>query len=83
MNAQLNRKKILKKYENKNNTVEYLRKKYRIMMKLPESEVSRRLQLNTVYIDRIQLYRMESGQMIIEYFELIALCKVFNTLLRN
>jgi len=66
----------LKKYENKNNVLGDLVKNYRKSKKLSKSEVSRRLQLHAVYVDRIQLYRMETGQMIIKDFELIALCKV-------
>ena len=47
-----------------------------MMRNLSKTELSKQLQLHAVYIDRIQLYRMESGQMIIKDFELIALCKV-------
>ena len=68
----------MKKYENKSNVIGDIIKKYRINKKLSKSEVSRRLQLHAVYIDRIQLYRMENDQMIIKDFELIALCKVLN-----
>lgn len=68
----------MKKYENKNNVLGDLVKTYRKRKKLSKSEVSRRLQLHAVYIDRIQLYRMETGQMIIKDFELIGLCKVLN-----
>lgn len=68
----------MKKYENKSNVIGDIIKKYRIDKKLSKSEVSRRLQLHAVYIDRIQLYRMENDQMIIKDFELIALCKVLN-----
>lgn len=68
----------MKKYENKNNVLGDLAKKYRKRKNLTKSEVSRRLQLHAVYIDRIQLYRMETGQMIIKDFELIALCKVLD-----
>ena len=68
----------MKKFENKNNVIGDLIKKYRINQNLSKSEVSRRLQLHAVYIDRIQLYRMETGQMIIKDFELIGLFKVLN-----
>jgi len=68
----------LKKYENKSNVIGDIIKKYRINKNLSKSDVSRQLQLHAVYIDRIQLYRMETGQMIIKDFELIALCKVLN-----
>lgn len=66
----------MKKYENNCNVAGNIIKKYRLMKKLSKSELSRQLQLHAVYIDRIQLYRMETGQMIIKDFELIALCKV-------
>jgi len=68
----------LKKFEDKSNVIGYIIKKYRINKKMSKSELSRQLQLHAVYIDRIQIYRMEEGQMIIKDFELIALCKVLN-----
>lgn len=68
----------MKKYEDKSNVIGSIIKKYRINKKLSKAELSRQLQLHAVYIDRIQLYRMETGQMIIKDFELIALCKVLN-----
>ncbi len=68
----------MKKYENKSNVIGNIVKKYRLNKKMSKSDVSRQLQLHAVYIDRIQLYRMETGQMIIKDFELIALCKVLN-----
>ena len=68
----------MKKFEDKSNVIGYIIKKYRINKKMSKSELSRQLQLHAVYIDRIQIYRMEEGQMIIKDFELIALCKVLN-----
>lgn len=68
----------MKKYEDKSNVIGSIVKKYRIYKKLSKTELSRQLQLHAVYIDRIQIYRMETGQMIIKDFELIALCKVLN-----
>lgn len=68
----------MKKYEDKSNVIGSIIKKYRTDKKLSKAELSRKLQLHAVYIDRIQLYRMETGQMIIKDFELIALCKVLN-----
>ena len=66
----------MKKYENKNNVIGNLIKEYRENAKLSKTEVSRQLQLHTVYIDRTELKRMEEGRMIIKDFELIALFKV-------
>ena len=66
----------MKKYENKSNVTGNLIKNARLKLKLSKGEVSRQLQLHAVYIDRTELKRMESGEMIIKDFELIALCKV-------
>ena len=67
---------FLKKYENKANVTGELIKKARTRQKLSKSAVCRKLQLHAVYIDRVQLYKMESGQRIIKDFELLALRKV-------
>ena len=66
----------MKRYENKINVIGTLIKNYREKNKLSKSELSRRLELHAVYIDRSELYRMETGRMIIKDFELIALFKV-------
>ena len=66
----------MKKYEDKSNVTGNLIKNARLKLKLSKGEVSRQLQLHAVYIDRTELKRMESGEMIIKDFELIALCKV-------
>lgn len=66
----------MKRYENKINVIGTLIKNYREKNKLSKSELSRRLELHAVYIDRSELYRMETGKMIIKDFELIALFKV-------
>ena len=66
----------MKKYEEKNNVIGELIKEYRIKKNLSKMEVGRQLQLYAVYIDRTELHRMETGQMIIKDFELIALFKV-------
>ena len=66
----------MKKYENKSNVIGKLLMEHRLSKRLSKEEVCRRLQLHGVDIDRIELYRMETEQMIIKDFELIALCKV-------
>lgn len=66
----------MKRYENKINVIGTLIKNYREKNKLSKSELSRRLELHAVYIDRSELYRMEEWRMIIKDFELIALFKV-------
>ena len=49
----------MKRYENKINVIATLIKNYREKNKLSKSELSRRLELHAVYIDRSELYRME------------------------
>ena len=68
----------MKKYEEQANVTGSIIKKARLKKKLSKSEVCRRLQLHAVYIDRIQLYKMEEGFMSIKDFELLALRKVLN-----
>ena len=66
----------MKKYEEKINVIGNLIKEYRIKNKMSKTEVGSQLQLHAVYIDRTELNRMETGQMIIKDFELIAIFKV-------
>ena len=66
----------MKKYEEKTNVTGELIRKIRLKKKLSATAVCEKLQLHAVYIDRVQLYRMETGKMIIKDFELVALCKV-------
>jgi len=61
-----------------NNVIGDIIKEYSLKRNLSKSDVSKKLQLHAVYIDRIKLYRMESNQMIIKDFELNALFKVLN-----
>lgn len=68
----------MKKYENKSNVIGKLLLEYRNKKKLSKEAVCRQLQLHGVYINRIELYRMEKEQMIIKDFELIALCEVLD-----
>lgn len=68
----------MKKYEEKTNVTGSLIRKIRLKKKLSQKTVCEKLQLHAVYIDRIQLYRMETGKMIIKDFELVALCKVLD-----
>lgn len=68
----------MKKYEGHPNVVGNLIEKCRKAKKYNKSDLCRKLQLHGVYIDRVELYKMEKGQMIIKDFELIALCKVLD-----
>ncbi len=68
----------MKKYEEKTNVTGALIRKIRLKKKLSANVICEKLQLHAVYIDRIQLYRMETGKMIIKDFELVPLCKVLD-----
>lgn len=68
----------MKKYENKTNVTGSLIKKVRLRKKMSANNLCEKLQLHAVYIDRIQLYRIETGKMILKDFELIAFCKVLD-----
>ena len=68
----------MKKYNNKSNVIGSIIKEKREQMGLTKAEVCRRVELHGVYIDRVELYRMEAQIGIIKDFELIALCDVLN-----
>lgn len=67
---------FLKKYEEKSNVIGILIKEYRTKLKLSKNEVSRRLQLHAVDLDRTEINRIETGRRSVKDFELIALWKV-------
>ncbi len=71
-------RKFMKKFNNKSNIVGPLLKKKRIANHLSKEDICRKLELYGIYINRIELYRMETEQMIIKDFELIALCEVLD-----
>lgn len=68
----------MKKYNDKSNVVGNLIKDCRENLNLSKGEVSRRLQLHGVYLDRTELKRIETGKMIVKDFELLGLCKVLD-----
>lgn len=67
---------FLKKYEERLNVIGILIKEYRTKLKLSKNEVSRRLQLHAVDLDRTEINRIETGRRSVKDFELIALWKV-------
>lgn len=68
----------MKKFKNKSNVIGPLLKQYRISKKISKEEICRKLKLYGIYINRVELYRMETEQMIIKDFELIALCDILD-----
>ena len=67
---------FLKNYEERLNVIGILIKEYRTKLKLSKNEVSRRLQLHAVDLDRTEINRIETGRRSVKDFELIALWKV-------
>jgi len=66
----------LKKYNDEVNIVGKFLEKRRKEINLSKEEVSRQLQLHGVYLNRVELYRIENQKMILKDFELIALAIV-------
>ena len=67
---------FLLNYEERLNVIGILIKEYRTKLKLSKNEVSRRLQLHAVDLDRTEINRIETGRRSVKDFELIALWKV-------
>ncbi len=66
----------MKKYNDEVNIVGKFLEKRRKEINLSKEEVSRQLQLHGVYLNRVELYRIENQKMILKDFELIALAIV-------
>lgn len=66
----------MKKYNNNANIVGNFIEKRRKELKISKEELSRQLQLHGVYLNRVELYRIEKQTMILKDFELIALAIV-------
>ena len=66
----------MKKYNDEVNILGKFLEKRREEMHLSKEEVSRQLQLHGVYLNRVELYRVENQKMILKVFVLIALAIV-------
>ncbi len=66
----------MKKYNDEVNILGKFLEKRRKEINLSKEEVSRQLQLHGVYLNRVELYRIENQKMILKDFELIALAIV-------
>ncbi len=66
----------MKKYNDEVNIVGKFLEKRRKEINLSKEEVSRQLQLHGVYLNRVELYRVENQKMILKVFVLIALAIV-------
>lgn len=68
----------MKKFNNQRNVIGNLIKKHREKKHYTKIQVSNRLELLGVELDRFELYKIEAGKMIVKDFELIALCIVLD-----
>ncbi len=68
----------MKKINNKKNAFGELIKYHRNKLKLSRADVSRELDLINIPISPDELYRMETHNLSIKDFELVALCSILN-----
>lgn len=66
----------MKKFNEKRNIVGNIIKKNRKKMHYSKTELSRKLELMGVELDRFELYKIETAKTSVKDFELIALCIV-------
>ena len=68
----------MKKFNDKRNIVGSLIKEYREKKHYSKMELSRKLELLGIELDRFELYKIENNKKSVKDFELIALCIVLN-----
>ena len=68
----------MKKFNDNRNVVGNLIKTYREKRKLTKTELSHKLELLGIELDRFELYKLETGKSSVKDFELIGLCVVLD-----
>ena len=68
----------MKKFNEKRNIVGNLVKEYREKKHYSKMELSRKLELLGIELDRFELYKIENNKKSVKDFELIALCIVLD-----
>lgn len=68
----------MRKFKNQSNISGYIISKIREEKCITKEELCRKLQLTGINIDRVHLYRIEKGKVILKDFELLAICKILN-----
>ena len=68
----------MRKFNNKSNISGNLIKQIREDKGISKEDLCKQLQLLGINIDRVHLYRIENGRVILKDFELIAICKILN-----
>ena len=68
----------MKKFNEKRNIIGEIVQKNREKMKYSKTELSHKLELLGVELDRFELYKIETSKTSVKDFELVALCIVLN-----
>lgn len=68
----------MKKFNDKRNVIGNLIKEYREKKHFSKMELSRKLELLGIELDRFELYKIETCKKSVKDFELIALCIVLD-----
>ena len=68
----------MKKFNNKRNIIRAIVRKNREKMHYSKTELSHKLELLGVELDRFELYKIENAKTSVKDFELIALCIVLH-----
>ena len=68
----------MKKFDGKSNAYGKIIEKYRKSKNMSRADVSRELDLIDVPINPDELYRIERQNMILKYYELIAICMILD-----
>ena len=71
-------KSYMKKFNNNRNIVGSLVKKYREEKHYTKTDLSHKLELLGIELDRFELYKIETGRTSVKDFELIGLCIVLD-----
>lgn len=68
----------VRKFNNKSNIAGSYINKIRESKNITKEELCQKMQLLGINMDRVHLYRLEKGLVIIKDFELIAICNILN-----
>ena len=68
----------MKKFNEKRNIIGEIVRKNREKMKYSKTELSHKLELLGIELDRFELYKIETSKTSVKDFELVALCIVLN-----
>ena len=68
----------MRKINGKSNLSGKLIENHRLQKNISREELAQQLQLLGLDLDRVQIFRIEKGKMLVKDFELITICKVLD-----